>query len=168
MTAGAHKCRRTIERRAAASMKTKRRKRNKTKQNKRHTRESRHSIYEPPERHDSAPLVTNQLWRANQHDPACFGLSCPWSFPSRSGKLHCAVVQPCLSLAMKPFPPCSAVLRHSPSSWAVVVHCSALIPTGLKSFRKDSTVFFLPLHQFSKHHALRQSRALHARHKSRE
>ena len=40
-----------------------------------------------------APLVAKQ-GRANQHEPACFGLSSPRSFPSRSGiRLH-AVVQP--------------------------------------------------------------------------
>ena len=30
------------------------------------------------------PLVASQQGRANQHEPACFGLSSPWSFPSRS------------------------------------------------------------------------------------
>ena len=44
-----------------------------------------------------APLVANQLLRANPHEHACFGLSFPRSFPSssRSGilLLH-AVVQP--------------------------------------------------------------------------
>ena len=32
-----------------------------------------------------APLVANHQGRANQPEPACFGLSFPWSFPSRSG-----------------------------------------------------------------------------------
>ena len=40
-----------------------------------------------------APLVANQLWRANQHEQACFGLSSPESFPSCSGILLHAVVQ---------------------------------------------------------------------------
>ena len=40
-----------------------------------------------------APLVVaNQLWRAKQDEDACFGLSSPWSFPSRSGILLHAVV----------------------------------------------------------------------------
>ena len=45
-----------------------------------------------------ASLVASEQGRANQHEPACFGLSSPWSFPSRSGiPLH-GVVQPWLSL----------------------------------------------------------------------
>ena len=45
-----------------------------------------------------APVVASHQGRANQHGPACFGLSSPWSFPSRSGiRLH-AVVQPWLSM----------------------------------------------------------------------
>ena len=32
-----------------------------------------------------APLVASQQGRANQHEPACFGISSPSSFPSRSG-----------------------------------------------------------------------------------
>ena len=44
------------------------------------------------------PLVASQQGRANQHEPAYFRLSSPWSFPSRSGiQLH-AVVQSWLSL----------------------------------------------------------------------
>ena len=38
---------------------------------------------------------------------------------------------------------CSAVLRHSPSSWAAVVHWSALMPKALRSSRKH------PIHSFS-------------------
>ena len=50
-----------------------------------------------------APLVASQQGQANQHEPACFGLASPWSFPSRSGiRLH-AVVQPWLSLQSNPF-----------------------------------------------------------------
>ena len=45
-----------------------------------------------------APLVASQQGRANQHEPAYYRLSSPWSFPSRSGiQLH-AVVQSWLSL----------------------------------------------------------------------
>ena len=36
-----------------------------------------------------SPLVANQLWRVNQHEHACIGLSYPWSFQSRSGILYC-------------------------------------------------------------------------------
>ena len=128
-----------------------------------------------------APLVASQQRRANQHEPACFGLSSHWSFPSRSGIPRHAVVQPRLSLqrtihfAMKCSAPCFAVLRHSHSSWAAVVHWSALMPKALKSSRKQPhPLFFLAPHtaptphHFSEHHALRQSRILHARHKSRK
>ena len=47
-----------------------------------------------------ASLVAKRPWRANQHEYACLGLSCPWPFPSssRSGILLLiqllAVVQP--------------------------------------------------------------------------
>ena len=46
------------------------------------------------------PLVANQLllWWANQHKDACDGLSCHWSFPSRSCILLHTVVQPWPSL----------------------------------------------------------------------
>ena len=52
------------------------------------------SANQTPGGYKFAPPVINQQRRANQHEPACFGLSSPWSFPSRSGiRLH-AVVQP--------------------------------------------------------------------------
>ena len=38
--------------------------------------------------------------------------------------------------AMKCSAPCSAVLRHSPSPWAAVVHWSALMRKALRSSRK--------------------------------
>ena len=56
------------------------------------------SANQTPRGHKFAPLVASQQGRANQHEPACFGLSSSWSFPSRSGiPLH-AVVQPCFFL----------------------------------------------------------------------
>ena len=126
-------------------------------------------------------LVASQQGRANQHEPACFGLSSPWSFPSRSGiPLH-AVVQPWLSL------------QRSISPWTVpplVPPCCAIPPrpelqssTGRRWCRKlwgcpgniPSTLFPGPPHSprpppklFCEHHALRQSRILHAHHKSRK
>ena len=52
------------------------------------------SANQTPGGHKLAPLVASQQGRANQHDPACFGLSSPWPFLSRSGiPLH-AVVHP--------------------------------------------------------------------------
>ena len=41
--------------------------------------------------------------------------------------------------------PCSTILRHSPLSWAAVVHWSALIPKTLRSSRKyPNHSFFCP------------------------
>ena len=56
------------------------------------------SANQSPGGYKFAPLVTSQQGRANQHEPACFGLSFSWPFPSCSGiPLH-AVVQPWFSL----------------------------------------------------------------------
>ena len=56
------------------------------------------SANQTPGGYKFAPLVTSQQGRANQLEPACFGLSSSWFFPSRSGiPLH-AVVQPWFSL----------------------------------------------------------------------
>ncbi|CAN0448584.1 unnamed protein product, partial [Ascophyllum nodosum] len=67
------------------------------KQNKTNVTPEKHtmpSVNETPGGYKFAPLVASQQGRANQHEPACFGLSSSWSFPSRSGiPLH-AVVQP--------------------------------------------------------------------------
>ena len=74
---------------------------NEAKQNKRNTRERRHDILsanQTPGGHKFAPLVASQQGRANEPEPACFGLSSLWCFPSRLGiPLH-AVVQPCFFL----------------------------------------------------------------------
>ena len=73
----------------------------KTRQNKPNvTREKNAmaSANQTPGGYKFAPLVASQQGRANQHEPACFGLSSSWSFPSHSGiPLH-AVVQPWFSL----------------------------------------------------------------------
>ena len=70
----------------------------KTKQNKTNVTPEKDvmtSANQTPGGHKFAPLVASQQGRANQHEPACFGLSSPWSFPSRSGIPLYAVVQPC-------------------------------------------------------------------------
>ena len=73
----------------------------KTKQNKTSVipeKDAMTSANQTPGGYKFAPLVVSQQGRANQHDPACFGLSSSWSLPSRSSiPLH-AVVQPWLSL----------------------------------------------------------------------
>ena len=48
-----------------------------------------------------------------------------------------------IHFAIKCSAPCSAVLRYFPSSWAAVVHWSALMPKALRSSRKH------PIHSFS-------------------
>ena len=111
-----------------------------------------------------APLVASQQGKgqANQHEPACFGLSSPWSFPSRSGiPLH-AVVQPCLSatiyFAMKYFRP--LFCRSAP--FPLVLGCSRpLVGVDAESseFVQETphTLFFLAPcrartpHYFSEH-----------------
>ena len=104
------------------------------------------SANQTPGGHKFAPLVASRQGRANQHEPACFGLSSPWSFPSRSGiPLHSPALffSAAIHFAMKRSAPCSAVLRHPPPSWAAVVHWSALMPKALRSSRKH------PIHYFS-------------------
>ena len=102
------------------------------------------SANQTPGEYKFAPLVASQQGRAKQHEPASFGLSFLCSFPSRSGiPLH-AVVQPWLSLqrSILPWNVPPLVLRHSPSSWAAVVHWSTLMPKALRSSRKH------PIHSF--------------------
>ena len=131
-------------------MKTK----NETKQNKTSVTPGKDimtsSANQTPGGHKFAPLEASQQGRANRHEPACFGLSYPWSFPSRSAiPLHAAVVHPALffsatiHFAMKCSAPYSAVLRYPPSSWDAVVHWSALMTKPLRSSRKH------PIHSFS-------------------
>ena len=73
-----------------------------------------------------------------------------------------------------PPPIVERVLRHSPSSWATVVHWSALLPKALRSSRRHPVHSFScpptqpAPHQPSEHHAIRQSRVLYAHHKSRK
>ena len=131
-----HAYRTTIGRGAATFMKAKRRKRN--KRNNHNARERQHGICKL---YKFTPRVANQVWRANQHEHACFGLPCPWSFPSRPGILLHAVLQPLLSpqRSISPCnvpplvpPPCAI----PPSSWASLVHWSALIPKALRGVQR--------------------------------
>ena len=80
-----------------------------------------------------------------------------------------------IDFAMKRSAPCPAVLRHSSSSWAAVVHWWTFMPKTLRSSRRHPIHSFPPSphaarapHQCYEHDALRQSRVLHTRHKSRE
>ena len=180
MTVGAHAYRRIIGRRAAASVKAKRRKR---KQNKTYVtpeKDDMTSANQTPGGYKFAPNVAIQHGRANQHDPACFRLFSPRSFPSRSGILLHADVQPWLSLQRSISP--RNVPPLVPPSCAIppILGCSRpLVGVDAENseFVQEQTthsLFFLTSHaaraphQFSEHYALRQSRILHARHKSRE
>ena len=97
------------------------------------------SAIQTPGGYKFAPLVASQQGRANQHEPACFGLPSPWSFPSRSGiPLH-AVVQPCSYLFRHEInvPPLVPPFWTFPLVlWAAVVHWSALMPKAPRSSRK--------------------------------
>ena len=77
--------------------------------------------------------------------------------------------------AMKRSTPCSDILRHSPSSWAAVVHWSAFYTESTEVVQETphQLLFLAPdvaraPHQLSAHQVLRQSRNLNARHKSRQ
>ena len=164
--AGVHAYGGTIERRAADSMsEKKKRKRNKITKK---TRDAREKQYE------FEPFVANQLWRGNQLKharslvlPVTFGhiTTCRSPALAFSAAIH---------LAMKRSASCSAVLSHSPSFWAAIVNWSALILKALRSSSRKHLIYSFswpstqpaPPHQFYEHHALRQSRVLHARHKS--
>ena len=134
-----------FERRAAASVKAKIS--GKTKQNKKTNvtpeKDDTISANQTPGGYKFAPLVASQLWRANQREPDSFGLFSPWSFPSRSGILvYC--ISTAIYFAMKRSAPCSAVLRHFPSSWAAVVPWSMLMPKALRLSRKHPNQLFFP------------------------
>ena len=161
----------------AASMKTKIQKRNKTKQIKNNVTPEKYkkasTNQKTPGEYNFAPLMTNKLWRANQTRLLWAILS--WVLPGTSGhttafRNPALILSAAIYFAIKRSAPCSAILRHSSSSWAAVVHWSALIPEALKSLRKH-LIHPFPYtprsprpHQFSEHHGLRQS-LVHARHK---
>ena len=134
------------------------------------------SANQAPGGYTFAPIVTSQQGRANQHKPACFGLSSAWPFPSRSG----IRLRPDF-LCSDPF--CHEMFRplfHRFAPFPLFLGCSRPL-TGVDAESPEVVVqetphplfFLLPHaarapHQFSEHHVLRQSRILHARHKSRE
>ena len=76
---------------------------------------------------------TNQQWRANQHERACFGLPSLWSFPSRPGMLLRAALQSWLSL------PRSISWRIPPLVslfCAILQHLELRSSTGRSRYRK--------------------------------
>ena len=100
--------------------------------------------------------------------PVTFGHTTACRSPALA---FCAVIH----FAMKRSAPCSAILHHFPPSRVAVVYWSVLMPKPLRSSSKHLIHSFScppyaarAPHQFSEHHALRQSRILHTRHKPRE
>ena len=80
----------------------------KTKQNKTNVTPEKDvmtSANQTPGGHKFAPVVAikSQQGRANQHEPACFGLSSPWPFPSRSGIYHCMPYSSLVFFCIDPF-----------------------------------------------------------------
>ena len=159
---------------------------NEAKQNKRNTRERRHDICKPNARGAQVRATCGQSTRASEPARArllwaILSLVLPVTFGHTTACRSPALVfSATIHYAMKCSVLCSAVLRHSPSSWAAVVHWSALMPKALRSSRKHpihsfswpptqsapptiSTEPFLRNH-FYEHNAPRQSRILHARH----
>ena len=127
-----------------------------------------------------APLGASQQGRANQHESACLGLSSPWSFPSRLAMPLHAVVQPWLSLQRSISP--WNVPPLVPPSWAIPSRPGLQSSIGRRQCRKlwgrpgntPSTLFPGPPHStrpppfLRTSQTSRQSRILHARHKSRK
>ena len=118
------------------------------------------SANQTPGGYKFAPLVASQQGRANQHEPACFGLSSPWSFTfghTTACRSPALALSASIYFAMTCSAPCSAVLHHSPSSWAAVVHWSALMPKAQRSSRKHSIHSFPdPPHSPRPHHFSKQ------------
>ena len=99
------------------------------------------SANQTPGGYKFAPLVASQQGRANQHLLwATLFLVLPVTFEHTTACRSPALVfSATIHFAMK----CSAVLRHSPSSWVAVVHWSALMPKALRSSMKHR------IHSFS-------------------
>ena len=129
------------------------------------------SANQEPRGHKFAPLVDSQQGRANQHEPACFGLSSPWSFPSRSGiPLH-AVVHSLGFFCSDPFCHemfCPLFCRSAPSP--LVLGCSRPLLVGVDAESSEVVqetphpLFFLAPHtapaphHFSEHDGSRKAR----------
>ena len=110
---------------------------------------------------------------------------CIWAIPplvlpvtfghTTSCRSRALIFSATIYFAMKRSTSCSDILRHPPSSWAAVVHWSAFYTESTEVVQETphQLLFLAPdvaraPHQLSAHHALRQSRNLNARHKSRQ
>ena len=135
--------RKAIERRSTASKDE-----NEAKQNK-HKHQRKASWHLQTNRPEDTS--SRHLWLVNKGEPTS---TSPLTLAILSLILHVtfghitACRSPALTFsaaiyfAMKCSAPCSAVLRHPPSSWAAVVHWSALMPKAPRPSRKH------PIHYF--------------------
>ena len=121
----------------------------KTKQNKnkRNTKERRHGIFCKPNarRIQVCTLVAGQQWH-ERTNTSPLALGHPLVGPSRHDRTYYIQSSPgfCCSgqLRHETSRPLFHRLRHSTSSWAVVVHWSALMPKALGSSRKHHITIF--------------------------
>ena len=101
------------------------------------------SANQTPRGYKFAPLVASTM--ANEPARArllwaIFLVPCRHTTVCRSPAL---AFSEAIHFAMKRSAPCFDVLHHSPSSWAAVVHWSALMPKALRSSKKH------PIYSFS-------------------
>ena len=140
-----------IERRLNEGSQLQRKHKTKTKQNKTKVtpRERRHDICKPNARRIQVRATCGYSTRAS--DPAradllwaILSLVLPVTFEHTTACRSPALASSAaIHFAMECSAPYSAVLCHPPSSWAAVVHWSALMPKALRSSRKH------PIHSFS-------------------
>ena len=122
---------------------------NEAKQYKRNTRERRHDICKPNAGRAQVRATCGSSTRVSEPArarllQAILSLVLPVTFGHTTACRSPALVSSAaIYFAMKCSAPCSAVLRHSPSSWAALIHWSALMPKALRSSRKQ------PIHSFS-------------------
>ena len=124
------------------------------------------SAKQTPAGYKFAPFVASQLENKGERtSTGPLALGYPALGPSRHVGHTIACRSPALAFsaaihfAMKCSAPCSAVLRHSPSSWAIFVHWSVLMPKALRLSRKHLIhSFSCPTTQLTPPPILRTSR----------
>ena len=109
------------------------------------TQERRQDICKPnAQRIQVRALMASQLWRANQHEPSCFGLYSPWFLPSQSSILLYIYRSPALAF-IEMFCP----LFHRFAPFPLVLDCSRpLVGVDAESSgivqKTPRPLFFLP------------------------